>query len=73
LVVVGVIILFATAAFSFNEYRNAKNYLDEFHSGNIEESLSSVTPILIVILVKIMFLALAAYVGGILIKYGLQS
>jgi len=73
LVVVGVIILFATAAFSFNEYRNAKNYLDEFHSENIEESLSSVTPILIVILVKIMFLALAAYVGGILIKYGLQS
>ena len=73
LVVVGVIILFATAAFSFNEYRSAKNYLDEFHSGNIEESLSSVIPILIVILVKIMFLALAAYVGGILIKYGLQS
>jgi len=26
-----------------------------------------------VILVKIMFLALAAYVGGILVKYGLQS
>ncbi len=66
------VILLATAAFSFYEYRSARQYLDQLQGGNIEESLTSLTPVLVVILVKIMFLALAAYVGGILIKYGLQ-
>ena len=72
LIVLGISLLLVTAFFSFLEYRNASQNIP-YSGGGVEESLSSLSRVVLVILIKIMFLALVAYIGGLLLKYGIGS